>query len=177
MNGAILRMLLNYNPTTGKLYWKHRNAAWFKNCSQSVANQWNAKHESQEAFTSTDAAGYHHGTIFGKQYYAHRVIWCMVYDEWPVEIDHQDGCNSNNKLLNLIDGSHRSNMMNVKLRCDNHTGFVGIAWDQRRNKWTARIHVNGRNLFIGSFVDLDNAVSARQAAERRHRFHINHGKR
>lgn len=177
MNGAILRMLLDYNLITGKLYWKPRIAAWFKNCSQSTANQWNSKHAGKEAFTSIDAAGYLHGTIFGKQYYAHRIIWCILYNEWPLEIDHDDGNRTNNIPSNLVDCSHRINMMNVKLRSDNSTGVVGIGWDNYRNKWVARIHVNGKNLLLGRFQKFDNAIKARQEAERRFRFHPNHGKR
>ena len=43
--------------------------------------------------------------------------------------------------------------------------YYGTSWDKKRGKWQARIRVDGRRLFLGYFVDHDDAVRARIAAE------------
>lgn len=177
LTSAILNQLLEYVPETGKLYWRSRHAAWFKNCDIGTCKRWNNRFAGKEAFTSLDKAGYPHGTIFGKQYYAHRVIWCMLHGDWPDRVDHQSGNKSDNRYFNIENGTHADNMKNRKMDITNQTGHTGVSWDYRRQKWCARIGVNRKTVFLGLFHTKESAIRARQQAECRYGFHPNHGKR
>lgn len=41
----------------------------------------------------------------------------------------------------------------------------------------AQIKVKGKNIYLGLFVDFNNAAKARAEAEVKHGFHKNHGRR
>lgn len=177
LTADILRALFDYDPLTGTLYWRHRADGWFKDSSDATARSWNTRFAGKVAFTSRDKNGYMHGSLFGKQYYAHRIIWCIVYGYWPIQVDHGDGNRANNRLNNLDDGTQSDNMKNTKLRNNNSTGVPGVSWDARRNKWYVRVQSHRKCYFIGMFYDYDEAVRARYSAERKYAFHPNHGKR
>ena len=51
---------------------------------------------------------------------------------------------------------------------------VGVS--NRRDKWYARITVDGKNIHLGTFDTEDEAIQARKLAEKKYRFHENHGK-
>jgi hypothetical protein len=175
-----LLILLSYNPGDGKLFWRQRDAKWFNETPARTAiltaRMWNTKFAGKQAFTSLDGAGYHHGTIFGKQYYAHRIIWQMCFDENAEEVDHSNGIRSDNTLTNLTNGDHHRNMKNVKLRIDNTSGFVGVSWNIKLNKWEVKLTHYNQTIHLGKFDDLQRAIDARHAASLLYHFHPNHGK-
>ena len=43
----------------------------------------------------------------------------------------------------------------------NTSGYVGIVWHESANKWSTRIKVDKKNLYIGSFKTKEEAVKAR----------------
>jgi len=43
-------------------------------------------------------------------------------------------------------------------------------------KWQARIGVNGRDVYLGLFDSISDAILARQDAKREHGYHSNHGR-
>lgn len=45
------------------------------------------------------------------------------------------------------------------------SGFKGVVYNSRRDKWTARIMYKGTNYFLGEYSDLTDAVNARAAKE------------
>lgn len=108
---------------------------------------------------------------------AHRIIWVMVTGETPDQIDHQNGCRSDNRWFNLRDVSNQENSRNQKLKITNSSGVTGVSWHIRLKKWVAHIRVDGRAKFLGGFSEFDDAVKSRLDAEREYGFHVNHGKR
>lgn len=52
------------------------------------------------------------------------------------------------------------------VRCIAHphktSRYVGVDWDKRKSKWRAQIRVDGRNQFIGYFLDEDKASNEYQ---------------
>lgn len=176
---ALLRQLLDYNPETGKLYWRHRPAEMFaggKHSPQHNANTWNSRYAGTEAFASKNGHGYHQGSIFKKKYEAHRVIWALVFDEWPETVDHQDGDVENNRIVNLFGKPRAENQKNLGLRKDNKSGFPGVT-PTKDGRWRAQIQVNGRGWTIGYFGKKIDAIRARKREEVEHGFHVNHGAR
>lgn len=165
--------LLSYNPTTGKLLWKVRDAGMFKTASAALT--WNKRFAGKEAFTAKRSDGYFGGSINYVNYLAHRVIYKMVHNSEPEQIDHDDRDRSNNRVSNLIDSSATKNSRNCKLFSNNTSGHTGVRWDAERNKWMAGIGVAKKFIFLGRFDDLQDALAARKAAEIQHNFHPQHG--
>jgi hypothetical protein len=65
----------------------------------------------------------------------------------------------------------------MAIRSDNTSGRVGVVFDRRANRWVVRIHDNNRKcVYIGSFKTLDEAIAARDAADREYGYHSNHGR-
>ena len=64
----------------------------------------------------------------------------------------------NGTVVSLIDPKR-------KLNSNNTSGVKGVYWNGRDNTWVARISVQGRRIYLGSYAKLDDAVAARKAAE------------
>lgn len=161
-----LRQLLNYNETTGRLFWRHRDGK----------PAFNARWAGNEAFTTTER-GYKQGRIFGELYYAHRIIWRMMQGEIPNDIDHINGVRSDNRWGNLREVTRSENLRNRRLSSNNKTGFHGVS----KTSWGAWQSYIGdgseTSRCLGSFKTKDEAVSARQKAEIELGYHPNHGRR
>jgi hypothetical protein len=178
-NAAQLRQLLDYDPLTGKLYWRARPVEMFKagkHTREHNARTWNSRYAGTEAFASKNGHGYYQGSIFKRKYEAHRVIWALVYDEWPETVDHQDGDIENNRIVNLLGKPRADNQKNLGLRKDNKSGFAGVT-ETPGGKWRAQIQVNGTGRTLGYFETKLDAIRARKLEEAKHGFHVNHGAR
>jgi hypothetical protein len=67
-------------------------------------------------------------------------------------IDHVDGCKTNNRITNLREATNQQNLRNMaRLRSDNTSGFRGVHWAKKRQKWVAAICVDGRSKFLGHY--------------------------
>lgn len=158
-----IREIFHYDPISGFLYWNYDRSS-------------NAKKGSRAG--SLTNSGYREVRVGNKQVLAHRVIWGIVYGEYPKEeIDHIDGNKDNNSLLNLRSVTKSQNQRNAGIRSDNKTGVSGVRWHAFHKKWAAQIKVDGKNLHLGYFEEFDKAVLARREAEIIHEYHPNHGKR
>ena len=170
----LLRKLLRYEPETGKLYWRERTSDMFKDGPLGRNNSCHCK----EAFTTSLTHGHKTSSIFSKRYQAHRVIWAMVYGEWPEgEIDHINGVSDDNKTNNLRQVTHAENAKNQKKRIDNTSGNVGVSYHKKIHRWVAYITVDFKRINLGSFSKKAEAIRARIDAESKYNFHANHGRR
>jgi hypothetical protein len=79
-------------------------------------------------------------------------------------IDHRDGDTINNRPDNLRDITNATNSRNAKMRSDNTSGFTGVNWNTRYNKWVARISINGKMKYLGSFDSIEEAKISRESA-------------
>lgn len=61
--------------------------------------------------------------------------------------------------------TNREQCLNQGLRKDNKYGCKGIEWRKQRNKWQARISVNGKQKYLGLFDDKEDAIISRLKAE------------
>lgn len=81
-----------------------------------------------------------------KNIYLHKVILERIIGR-PLNkgemADHINGKSTDNCRSNLRVATRTQNNRNQRLRKDNTTGYKGVLWDPRRNRWFARIHVNG----------------------------------
>jgi hypothetical protein len=181
ITAEMLRDALDYEPETGRLIWKRRNARYFTGPSvrspDRRANGWNAKWSGKTAFTTINPNGYLCGAVFGIPIVAHRVAWTIIHGEWPLgEIDHINGDKLDNRIANLRDVTREENLHNQPRRVTNTSGVTGVFWNARSKNWRAYICINSRLTHIGYFKNFDDAVAARKEAERRHDYHPNHGR-
>lgn len=173
----LLNQLLSYDPETGKLYWKERPVSMFTSGKQSAehnASIWNGKFAGKEAFTA-NSRGYKVGRIEDNGFFAHRVIWKMVYGTEPDQIDHIDGNPGHNRLENFRESCDAINALNKATPNNNTTGHIGV-YRARKGKWRAAIQVDGRQKSLGHFSDINDAIAARKQAEIAHGYHENHGR-
>lgn len=105
--------------------------------------------------------GYAFVEINRKMVRAHRVIWALAYGQWPAgEVDHVNRCRSDNRLANLRQASRSENAANVKHIGVGVSGFCGVVWKQKAQKWAAQIKKNGVRVHLGLFIDPKEAHEA-----------------
>lgn len=96
----------------------------------------------------------------------HRLI--MKYPPGKV-VDHIDGNTLNNQRKNLRICTHSQNQMNIGLKKNNTSGFKGVSFDKKSNKYRAAIQKNGHKKMLGLFDTPEEAYRAYiQAAKRVH---------
>jgi hypothetical protein len=159
-----MRSQIEYQPKTGKLFWKNttQNDIWGRS--------------GKEAFTDVHR-GYKSGSFKGKTFLAHRVAFAVYYGFWPnEEIDHINGTRDDNRIENLREVTRQENAKNRRRTSRNESGIVGVGWYPYTKKWRAHIKENGRQLSLGHFPCIGMAIAARRKAEKRLGFHPNHGK-
>jgi|TARA_R100000455_G_C6268351_1_gene123822 hypothetical protein len=174
-----LSSLLDYDPETGVLTWKPRAASGFNDGGHSAkhnVSKWNGKNAGKPALSSNHSAGYLHGSINGKFYTAHRIIWKLVHGVDVEQIDHINGDRSDNRIENLRAVSHAENLRNVarhKRRTNPGTGVRQTTG----GKWQAYLSHNGKFVSLGSHETPEKALAVRKAAEVAYGFHPNHGRK
>lgn len=114
----------------------------------------------------TDDNGYIVARIRGSNKYAklHRIILNCT-EHTPV--DHKNGkaTRNDNRKSNLRIGTYSQNGMNRNVSSNNTSGVTGVTWHKGKQKWTAQITVNNKQISLGSFNDFEDAVKARKEAE------------
>lgn len=170
-----LRQLFVYDPSTGCIEWAKPRRSWF--ASNAHWNAFRAIAAGHPAQAPTHSGGYLVTHAGGEQFLTHRLVWAMLYGEWPGEqIDHIDHDRTNNRMGNLRLAPQRDNAKNASLRQDNTSGVVGVGWDHARNKWVARIGLpGGKTKALGRYDKFEDAIAVRRAAEVLYGFHPNHG--
>ena len=64
-----------------------------------------------------------------------------------------------------VDGTQISRIPSNNLIATNTSGVRGVYWDRRSGKWRARLRFKRKIYNFGSYVNFDDAVKARKAAE------------
>lgn len=125
-----VRQALDYNPETGVFIWKHRDIPGSRN------SRFAGK------VTGCKSGKCIYINLNNKVYKAHRLAWAHFYGEWPdLEIDHINLDSYDNRISNLRLATRSQNEQNKRVRKDNNTGFKGVSFDERRNKYVAQIKV------------------------------------
>ena len=167
-----IRKLLDYNPETGRLFWKFRTPDMFPDNSaygpEWACRSWNSRFAGKEAGYIDKEKGYLKITIGRDTHYAHRLAWAIHYGRFPEnDIDHKNGKKLENWIKNLRDVREAVNMQNQAKRRNNTSGVHGVYF--QRGKWHAAFRANGRKIYVGSFAEIEKAKEAIRLAR------INHG--
>jgi hypothetical protein len=149
-----LKSLLHYDENTGVFTWKNSIG---RVKSGSVAG-------------SKDVRGYLKIGLKGKNYSAHRLAWFYKYGFFPLnEIDHVNGIRSDNKISNLREASRVDNNQNRRIaHSSNKTGFLGVCFHKKANKFQATIRINKAIKHLGYFDSAEKAHEVYLSAKRKH---------
>lgn len=142
-----LHQICNYDCNTGLLTW--------------VTTR-NAKAVKGSQVGCHDKNGYLVTMINKKNYFVHRLIWLYVHGEFPKTIDHINGIKNDNRLSNLRNCTISDNAKNKSLFANNKTGYKGVSWCNRSNKYQATCKVNGKKKWLGYFHNVLDAANAYQ---------------
>lgn len=159
-----LNELFTYNPETGELRRK---------VSRSGAGKVGSL-----AGTVDKLNGYRLVGVDRILYKAHRICFKMAtgFDVGVFEIDHINGDRLDNRLSNLRMVSTATNLRNQKRRGNNTSGHTGVSFNKQLKKWDVRIHSNNKQFYLGSFTEKEDAVAVRKEAEKKYKYHPNHGR-
>lgn len=147
-----LRTLLEYNSETGEFKWL-------------ITKGPRAKIGSFAGSIRTD--GYITIRIHGRAYKGHQLAWFIFYGVWPDgEPDHKNSNHADNRIDNLRDLSHASNMQNRrKARAGSKSGMLGVTI-LKSGRFVAQIMTNGKQKHIGVFDTAEEAHIAYINAKR-----------
>lgn len=170
---------LLYNSETGVFTWKLRPLSHFPDLRS--MRIWNTKYAGKIAGrskTNKNGKTYRYITLMNRSYMAHRIAWGINYGRLPTkQIDHIDGCGTNNRISNLRDVSGHENHRNMKLFKNNKTGIPGVYKHSQANVWVSTIQVESKKVNLGCHKTFFEACCARKSAENDYGFHLNHGSR
>ena len=169
------RNFFDYAPDVGALIWRPRPVEHFKDASYQL--RWNNRCAGKSA-ENVGNNGYLRINLAGRMYLVHRIVWLWVNGSWPTgEIDHINGCRTDNRIANLREVAHAENARNAARPSTNTSGVIGVSYDARDGLWHAYIGVGiGRRKSLGYFRTKAEACAARQAGERLLGYHPNHGR-
>lgn len=98
----------------------------------------------------------------GKDIFMHRLIMKV---EKGAYIDHINHKTMDNRKVNLRVVSHDKNMLNKNTYKNNTSGYKGVNWNKRDEKWIARISINKKEFELGRFTNIEDAIAIRKEAE------------
>lgn len=154
MNKDYLVQLISYDEVSG-------NFTWINPLSRRVRKGDKAGSKRKD--------GYIEIRICGELYLAHRLAWFYCHGDWPeFQIDHINGVRDDNSIANLREALNEQNSRNVKMHCDNQSGYKGVFLNKRTGKWVSKIHLNGKSIWVGTFNSPEDAHAAYCEAATKH---------
>jgi hypothetical protein len=79
-------------------------------------------------------------------------------------IDHINGDGLDNRRENLRVCTQRQNCANQRIRRDNTSGYKGVYFNKRDERWVVQIRHRRERIFVGSFKDKNEAALAYNVA-------------
>lgn len=80
--------------------------------------------------------------------------------------DHKNGNGLDNRRKNLRTVTIQKNAFNTRVYSTSKTGYKGVQWDRVNKKWVSRIMVYYKNINLGRFSKMKDAIRARRVAEK-----------
>jgi len=81
------------------------------------------------------------------------------------DTDHINRNKLDNCRCNLRSVTRSQNFINIGLKTNNTSGYKGVSWYRRYKKWKVSLNINKKYIWIGYFVNKEDAIKARRKAE------------
>lgn len=104
-----------------------------------------------------DKDGYLRVNVDGKSYAIHRLVFIMMGEELPKNVDHINRDVKDNRWENLRPATISQNACNRDQRRPK-SGYKGVHWVN--NKWVALVKSKGKSYYGGRFLDPKEAFEA-----------------
>lgn len=105
-----------------------------------------------EAMTNIATGRRYQGGFKGSKLFAHRVVWFLHNGTWPDIIDHINGNQLDNRINNLREATTSINNHNRVSRGTHRSG--------RMRGYSARIGINGKSVYLGTYQTEEAAHAA-----------------
>ena len=148
---AELQEVLSYNGSTGEFTWLVRRGT---QGAGKVAG-------------TVGLNGYKKIRFKRRELQAHRLAWYMKTGEDPGvhTVDHINRIKTDNRFENLRLATHSQQQGNQLVSSSNTSGFRGVSFCKRKNKWRVQLQIIGDVRFLGYFATKQEAaVAYRKAA-------------
>jgi hypothetical protein len=157
-----IKELLHYNPETGIFTWLERTPYMFESSEtrsqNSKCNIWNSRFAGKKAGNLSKTDQYIQISLFSKNYRAHFLAYLyMTGKHLKKDIDHVNGIRNDNRWINLRPATRSQNLQNAKIPKNNTSGYKSICFDKAKGKWLVRGNLNGKQIFLGYFDNLQDA--------------------
>lgn len=153
---ARLKELLHYDPETGVFTWRVDKGNKIKKGGKAGCIEGN---------------GYRIIGIDGKVYKASRLAFLYMEGYFPEnDVDHKNQIRNDDRWKNLRHVSRQCNIRNSKLRKDSFNKVTGVGFHIYSGKFQAYIKVNKKQIYLGTYDWLEEAVFARWKAEVKYNF-------
>ena len=159
MGASQVREIFDYDPETGKIWWKIN------------VSRWKAGEAAGRQTVKKGKKRYIEVRFEGRWYLGHRIAVAWMTGEWPKELtDHWNGDGFDNRWENIRQATHGQNSQNRKTPVTNKLGLKGVIKVTRFGvtKFEARIRVGGKQIHLGRFETARDASRAYAAAADKH---------
>ena len=151
---ARIKQMLRYEPETGNFFWRVAPV----NRPDLVGRRAGCQRPD----------GYWCIAVDGRVYMAHRLVWLYEHGCFPdAQLDHKDRNRLDGRIANLRKATPNQNTMNSKMPRTNSTGFKGVCWNKRRDKYRVRIGFRGKVVDLGFYKTAPEAARAYDYVARR----------
>ena len=122
-----------------------------------------------QQFGSCYNVGYRQGSLKGKTYPEHRLIWLYHHGTWPKNhIDHINGIKDDNRIENLREATSVQNQWNTG-SYGGRSKYKGVNYQKDKNRWRARYKDHGQRFHIGYYAtEIEAAIAYDKAVEHLH---------
>lgn len=117
---------------------------------------------------SVNARGHVNLQVDKKLYAAHQLVFMYHKGYIPKEIDHVNGVKTDNRIENLRECTSSQNKGNIGLLRNNKTGYRGVSFNNRSQKFHAQIKINGKQTYLGRYDDPKEAARVYNQAAKEH---------
>ena len=113
--------------------------------------------------------GYWRVRVAGHRLLSHRLIFFLHYGYFPYQVDHINRVCDDNRIENLRECTDLQNRRNCDYLEPGKTVARNIGWRKDKQKYRVRLRVNGKELHLGHYDDLELAELV--ASEARNKYY------
>jgi hypothetical protein len=158
-----LRECFAYDGETGNLIWRVRPPQHF--ATQRACSTFNARYAGTVAGSKSRSCV--SVKVLDRLHKAHRIVWALTHGAWPTEtLDHVNRDPHDNRVANLRRASNRQNQYNRGPNRNNTSGYKGVSYFVRNDKWGAQIYRDKKAVFLGLYDTPEGAAAAYDRAAR-----------